>query len=97
MYGKLPRMVDPLGKHWGHRIDLRDRVKIHWNHATIDEADWLALPRYESSLPTGTYAGKAWRRGKWLCWYGREKDGMITVGRTRALVQGPGTNLTYRE
>lgn len=96
LFGKLPYMVNPLGHHWRQPEGLRERVRVFQTHATISEADWNALPRYESSLPSGTYSGKAWRRGPWLCWYGRESGNSIRIGRARALVQGPGTNVTYR-
>jgi hypothetical protein len=89
-------MTDPLGKHWRQPAGLRDRVQIYETHATISEADWNALPRYESSYPSGTYSGKAWRRGPWLVWYGRAEGDQIRIGRARALVQGPGTNITHR-
>lgn len=98
-FGKLPRMTDPSGRGWRQPPNLRDRVRIYETHATIDEADWLALPNYETSKPTGVYAGKAWRCGRYLRWYGpvrTDKDGEYSMCVTmRALVQGPGTNLTY--
>lgn len=84
-----------MGKHWGHDNTLRDRVKIYETHCTISERDWQSLPRYESSHPTGIYAGKCWRRGFWLCWYGRvkvvsirgEQYNQAIIGYARALVQ----------
>lgn len=89
LFARLPRMTDPLGKHWRQPSGLRERVRIFETHATISERDWLALPVYESTYPSGTYTGKAWRRGPWLCWYGRERaaDKTIRIGRARALVQ----------
>lgn len=92
---RLPRMTDPLGRHWRQPNGLRDRVLIYETHATIQERDWQALSRYESSYPTGTYAGKVWRRGHWLCWYGRPhkiiKHGkeveVCSIGYARALIQ----------
>lgn len=96
LFARLPHMTEPLGRHWGQPRDLRERVRIFETHATIDEAAWQSLPRYESSLPSGVYAGKAWRRGHSLCWYGRDgADGRTRVGYARALIQGAGTNLTY--
>lgn len=92
---RLPRMTNPLGKHWRQPPDLRDRVGVYETHATIAEPDWLALPRYDSTLPSGVYAGKAWRRGPFLCWYGRDGGRTVRIGCVRALVQGPGTNLMY--
>lgn len=74
-------MTDPLGRHWQQPKNLRDRVVIYETHATISEHDWQQLSRYESSVPSGAYAGKVWRRYHWLCWYGRPH--MITeYGRT---------------
>lgn len=92
MFGRIPKMVDPRGKHWPQPAALRDRVRVFETHATIDDADWQALPRYESSYPSGTYTGKVWRRGPWLCWYGKEKGERIVIGCARALVQTNGTN-----
>lgn len=92
-FGRLPKMTDPMGKYWDQPEGLRDRVRVFWNHATIDEADWNRLPRYERSCPSGTYPGKAWRRGPWLCWYGNPiDDNKIRIGFARALVQTDGTN-----
>lgn len=84
---RLPQMTSPLGRHWGHGPDLRERVRLYETHATISETDWNALPRYESSLPSGVYAGKAWRRAHWLVWYGPERNGQCRVGYLRALIQ----------
>lgn len=105
-YALLPHMTEIVGlRNWPMGAALRERVRIYETHATISESDWQALPRYESSFPSGVYAGKAWRRGAYLCWYGRprkvteygrEKE-ICSIGYARALIQGPGTNLTYRQ
>lgn len=94
-YARLPRMTDPLGRHWRQPNGLRDRVKIYETHATIQERDWRRLPQYESSVPTGAYAGKAWRRGHYLCWYGKPRNiiehgkevEVCSIGYARALIQ----------
>ena len=97
LFARLPKMTDPMGKYWGMPEGLRDRVRIFWNHATIDEADWKRLLRYDSSYPSGTYPGKVWRRGCWLCWYGKSTtDGKIRIGAARALVQTNGSNAAGR-
>lgn len=83
---RLPRMTDPLGRLWQQPAGLRDRVRVFETHATIPEADWRALPRYETSLPSGVYPGKVWRRGKFICWYGPERAGRCRVASARALV-----------
>lgn len=69
--GKIPRMDDPLGKNWTQPKDLRERVTVYETHATISEADFLALSNYQTTNPSGVYPGKVWRRGRrWLCWWG---------------------------
>lgn len=83
---KLPAMTDELGKHWPQPAGLRERVRLFDTHAMISESDWLSLPRYNSSMPSGVYPGKAWRRGKFLCWYGPERNGRCRIGHIRALV-----------
>lgn len=98
---RLPKMTDPLSAHWRQPGYLRDRVELYPTHAYISEKDWLALPRYDASAPSGVYPGKVWRRGKYLCWYGPEQEGaggalsFCRIGRLRALVHGPGTNTSY--
>lgn len=95
LFARLPRMTDPLGRLWPQPAGLRDRVKIFETHATIDERDWLALPKYDRTTPSGTYTGKVWRTSYgWLCWYGYvdEKANTIAIGSTRALVQTNGAH-----
>lgn len=86
-YAKLPAMTDPLGKHWGQPKGLRDLVRVYETHATVPEWVWRELPKYDSSYPSGVYAGKAWRRGPWLCWYGPLRKGVCRIGFARALIQ----------
>lgn len=84
---RIPAMTDPLGKHWRQPAGLRDRVGLFETHATILEADWQALPRYESSYPSGVYPGKVWRREHYVCWYGPDVGGRCRICYLRALVQ----------
>lgn len=84
---KIPKMDDPMGRHWRQPKDLRDRVGLYETHATIAERDWLALSNYETSVPSGVYPGKAWRRGHLLCWYGPDIGGRCRIARLRALIQ----------
>lgn len=83
--GKLPRIDESRG--WRQPKGLRDRVGIYWNHATISERDWRQLANYETSVPSGVYPGKAWRRGHLLCWFGPDIGGRCKIGHLRALVQ----------
>ncbi|MDR2331898.1 MAG: hypothetical protein LBE61_00280 [Burkholderiaceae bacterium] len=84
---KLPPMDDPLGRHWRQPKGLRDRVDLYETHGAIAESDWYGLPRYESTLPSGVYPGKAWRCGKYLCWYGPDIAGKCRIVSLRALIQ----------
>jgi len=84
---RIPRMTDPLGRYWDQPRDLCARVRLFDTHATISERDWQRLPRYDSSIPSGVYPGKAWRRGKFLCWFGPDRNGSCHVGYLRALIQ----------
>jgi hypothetical protein len=84
-FAKLPYIRDPLGRYWRQPAGLRDRVRIYADHATLSAEDWAALPRYDTSIPSGYYAGKAWRRGPLLCWFGRDK-----LCFTRAVIQTQG-------
>lgn len=97
---KIPKMTDPLGRHWKQPKDLRDRVGLFFEHVTISEEDFYALSNYESSKPSGVYPGKVWRRNNMLCWYGPTKTDArgeyCNAVFRRALLVGPGTNLTYR-
>lgn len=86
-FGRIPAMTDPLGKHWRQPKNLRDRVEVYETHATISEADWLGLPHYETSFPSGVYPGKVWRRRCWLCWYGPSRNGRCRIAHVRALIR----------
>lgn len=86
---KLPAMTDPLGKHWAQPGGLRDRVRLHRDHAVIAAQDWEGLPRYETTTPSGVYAGKAWRSGPFLCWFGPERAGVCAIGMLRAVIAAP--------
>jgi hypothetical protein len=95
---QIPLMDDPLGRHWNQPAGLRDRVLIDDTHAVIAETDFLALPEYSSTIPSGVYPGKAWRRhdgahardGKpavWmLCWYGPDVGGRCAIEHRTALM-----------
>lgn len=94
LFGRLPLMTDPYGTSWGQPKGLRDRVEIYFSHAVISERDWEALPNYKTSMPSGVYAGKVWRCGKFLRWYGRphkiiergQEVEVCSTGHIRALV-----------
>lgn len=69
---QIPPITDPLGRHW--QQPPRERVLVDDTHAIMSRDDFNLVPVYQASLPSGTYAGKMWRkefRGEWwLGWYG---------------------------
>lgn len=77
----IPAMTDPLGAHW-HQ-PARDRILTDPIHALMSRRDFEELPEYNSSLPSGVYPGKMWRRRepqKWLlCWYGDVIHGKCAI------------------
>lgn len=72
----IPEMTDPLGRHW----DQPDRQFLFFVgtgeeevvHIGQKEFDQLAV--YDTSMPSGVYPGKMWKRTNgdttWLVWYG---------------------------
>lgn len=94
---RIPRLAPEKLRH-GTPPGLRERVEVFETHVTISQRDWDALLRYDGTQPTGRYQGKAWRAGTHFAWCGHE-DGteFITTYYRRALIVGPGTNLTYTE
>ena len=70
----IPPITDPMGRFW----DQPDRgeILVDDRHAVMTRATFDALADYSSSVPTGVYAGKMWRRRRWigkdewlLCWF----------------------------
>lgn len=64
-------MTDPLGKYW----DAPDRSEISMSlaFAWMTKRSFDKLHTYQSSIPTGEYIGKMWkkqdRRGRWMLVY----------------------------
>lgn len=83
-------MTDPMGRHWTQ--PPRERIEVDATHALMTEAIFKALPEYSTTIPSGVYPGKMWRRhdgahdfkrktpSVWmLCWYGEERDGKCEI------------------
>ena len=83
----IPPITDPLGKHW--RQPDMSQVLIDDDSAIMSKAVFDELAEYSTSMPSGVYPGKCWKReeyimdkgrvvlrtGKWwLCWYGLHED-----------------------
>ena len=69
----IPPITDPLGKYWEQPEQAE--ISLSLSHAHMSAETWRKLKHYQSSIPSGTYDGKMWKkqdwRGRWiLCWYG---------------------------
>ena len=86
----IPAMTDPLGAHW--RQPPRESIEVDDTHALMTAATFRQLPEYSSTVPTGVYPGKMWRRHDgvhsrdrgvppiWLlCWFGEVSDGQCRI------------------
>lgn len=77
----IPEMSHPLGKHW-EQPD-RQMIFMREGKAHLDAQDFHKLKSYDSSLPSGVYPGKMWKRTNsdvsYLCWYGEDKNGHCTI------------------
>ena len=80
----IPEMTDPLGKHWPQ--PKRSKILIDDTHALMDKETFDQLLEYSSSLPSGVYEGKMWKKAfgldhEWqLGWYGSsDSPGLCSV------------------
>jgi hypothetical protein len=69
----IPPITDQLGKHW--KQPDRYSVLIDDDVAMMSQASFDQLIEYSTSIPSGVYDVKIWKRrvtrSKWLlCWYG---------------------------
>jgi hypothetical protein len=71
----IPEMDDPLGKYWSQPKDIR-LAPMDDEHVVLSLSQYKALAEYSSTIPTGVYPGKVWRRSQkdveLLVWYGPE-------------------------
>lgn len=72
----IPIMDDPLGKYWDQPRDIRS-APMDDTHVILTQRQFKELPEYSTSIPTGVYPGKCWKRFErdqpWvLVWYGPE-------------------------
>jgi hypothetical protein len=67
----IPPMVDPLGRYWDQ--PSREKIAVDEEVARMTQQTLDQLAEYSCTIPTGTYAGKMWKRREgdvWLlCWY----------------------------
>lgn len=91
---ELPAMTHPLGKRW--RQPAAREILVDDEHALMTESSFNKLSEYNSSLPSGVYDGKMWRRryitdtGECafsLCWYGPSNHpGKCSINSRRILI-----------
>lgn len=70
----IPVMDDPLGRYWNQPRDIRD-APMDDNHVLLTPQQFRDLHEYSSTIPSGVYPGKCWKRKErnWLLgWYGDE-------------------------
>lgn len=60
---KIPVMTDPLGKYW-EQPKLED-ISFSLVYAWMTPKEFQQLKRYQTSTPTGVYAGKMWKMTAW--------------------------------
>ncbi len=74
----VPPLTHPLGRHWTQPAPWE--AVIDDETATMSSEAFERLAEYSSTMPTGAYEGKMWKRhlgdGEWLLgWYGYSKIG----------------------
>jgi len=60
MNNEIPKMTHPLGKHWDQPSS--ERIVLDDTHALMERSTFEELGEYSSSIPTGVYEGKMWKR-----------------------------------
>lgn len=72
----IPPMAHELARYWDQ--PAREAIVFDDKHAWMSLVTWRALAPYDSSMPSGVYEGKMWRRDETrfragrhlLCWFG---------------------------
>lgn len=78
----IPPMTHPDGRYWEQ--PRLDEIVVDDKTAMMSQDAFDLLMEYSSSMPTGVYEGKMWKRlklnGEWeLVWYGYSKIGFEYV------------------
>lgn len=89
---EIPEMTNPLGKAWEQ--PKRENIRLDDENAYIRKADFDLLKQYDTSNPSGVYAGKMWKRSVGgdnyiLCWWVDvpDKEGYCKVNYRKILLQ----------
>lgn len=74
-------MTHPLSNHWEQ--PNRNQIELTKDYAHMNLDTMNALAEYSTSIPSGVYGGKMWKRkinNIWhLCWYQRPYRGKCTI------------------
>lgn len=74
----IPPITSEMGCHW--RQPDRSTIQVTDKLAIMPNATFTALSEYSSTIPSGVYDGKMWRRfqeQKWhLCWFAPSTRGI---------------------
>jgi hypothetical protein len=87
----LPALESPYPGAWPQ--PPLESILIDETHALMSRATFESLAEYSTTMPTGVYPGKLWRRHdgaydrncapaarRWLlCWYGPVRDGKCPI------------------
>ena len=63
----IPEMVHSLSKYW-NQPDIKD-IEIGDKQAKMSKCTFELLLEYSTSIPTGVYEGKMWKRRRPDAWY----------------------------
>lgn len=58
----VPPITDPMGRHWEQ--PARESIRVDKERAFMDQKTFDALLAYNTSIPTGVYDGKMWKRNE---------------------------------
>ena len=77
MNNSIPLITNPLGKYW--QQPKVSEIEIDDTHALMEKWAFDLLLEYSSSIPSGVYVGKMWKRkrknGEWLLvWFSKGDD-----------------------
>lgn len=68
----IPKITNEMEKHWS-QPDRREIQFTTDGFAVVSDAGLAQLQRYDTSYPSGVYAGKMWMRTEcnveYLCWW----------------------------
>lgn len=94
----IPPITDPMGQHW--RQPSRFDIEVDDTHALMSQKTFDKLAEYSSSVPSGVYPGKMWKRRVFylkrfeqhkkdtflLCWFGEHQDPKLCSNHTRKIL-----------